>query len=456
MQIDKLKLTNFRKFKELEITFENNMTVLVGLNSSGKTSVLDALKIGLWSYVSGYNLGSFSNISTGIQISDVRLQRDSTENMEYMLNSSVELFGDAFGVEHWSRYRESIRKATKTKDDKYAKRLKEEAKKQEKIIFSDSIENKTLPIVCYYGTGRLWSQKNLTNLSKKLDSEKYSKTFAYRDCLEPSSSFKHFIEWYTHIFKRYREAQIKNLEKNSFVNDIDKRLIDPIKVIQTTVNSMIEKHTGWKNLAYSEEMEQEIILENDQKGKLKVNMLSDGIRNIVSLAADIAYRCYKLNPHLGEDAARKTDGIVLIDEIDMHLHPQWQQNIIGDLQEAFPSIQFVITTHSPQVLSTVPSKSIRILEDDRVYEAPKGTQGAESSRILKRVLGVDPRPLNHKVTQKLNRYLELVYSDDYASDDAKVLRDELNEIFADEEPALLEADLYIENKEWERELEKDK
>ena len=456
MQIDKLKLTNFRKFKELDISFEKNMTVLVGLNSSGKTSILDALKIGLWSYVSGYSLGSFSSISTGIQISDVRLQRDSSENMEYMLNSSVELFGDAFGVEHWTRYRESIRKATKTKDDKYAKKLRDEAKKQEKIIFSELHEQNTLPIVCYYGTGRLWSQKNLTNISKKIENEKYSKTFAYRDCLEPSSSFKHFIEWYTHIFKKYREAQIKNLEKNTLVNDIDKRLVEPIKVIQSTVNSMIEKYTGWKNLAYSEEMEQEIILESEEKGKLKVNMLSDGIRNIVSLVADIAYRCYKLNPHLGEDAARKTDGIVLIDEIDMHLHPQWQQNIIGDLQEAFPSIQFIITTHSPQVLSTVPSKSIRILEDDKVYEAPKGTQGAESSRILKRVLGVDPRPLNHKVTQKLNRYLELVYSDNYASDDAKVLRNELNEIFADEEPALLEADLYIENKEWEKELEKDK
>jgi len=288
-----------------------------------------------------------------------------------------------------------------------------------------------------------------------MDNEVYSKTFAYRDCLDPSSSFKHFAQWYIHIFKSYRESQIKNLEKGISIDDVGSNLVNPIRVIQKAVNSAIEKHTGWKDLAYSEEMEQEIVLSNDDKGMLKVNMMSDGVRNIVSLVADIAYRCYKLNPHLGLNAALKTEGIVLVDEIDMHLHPQWQQSVVSDLKEAFPKIQFVMTTHSPQVLSTVPSSSIRIIEEDSVFTAPKGTEGAEASRILKRVLGVDPRPQENKVTKMLNSYLDLVYENKWEDEKAKYLRKKLNETFGDEEPMLSEADLYIENKIWELKFEKD-
>ena len=88
------------------------------------------------------------------------------------------------------------------------------------------------------------------------------------------------------------------------------------------------------------------------------------------------------------------------------------------------------------------------------HHAPKGTKGAESSRILKRVLGVEVRPQNDKNTQLLNRYLELVYADKWLSEEAKAKRQELDNIYADEEPALTEADLYIENREWEKEIEK--
>ncbi|MGB8922932.1 MAG: AAA family ATPase [Pseudomonas sp.] len=94
---------------------------------------------------------------------------------------------------------------------------------------------------------------------------------------------------------------------------------------------------------------------------LKVSQLSDGIRNIVALAADIAYRCIKLNPHLGITAPHQCTGVVLIDEVDMHLHPAWQQTVIPDLLGAFPNIQFIVTTHSPQVITSVQAKCIRVL-----------------------------------------------------------------------------------------------
>jgi len=431
------------------------VTLIVGKNSAGKTTVLDAMKVALWPYISGYDLGSTTSTVSSIQIADVRLEKEESGKMEYRLNSSIEVFGNFFGITKWERYRESIKKGTKTKEDNYSKKLKKKAAKHEENIFSDDPKIELLPIICYYGTGRLWSQKSLTKSSKKMDNEVYSKTFAYRDCLDPSSSFKHFAQWYIHIFKSYREAQIKNIENNRAIEDVNSNLVNPIKVIQKAVNSAIEKHTGWKDLAYSEEMEQEIVLSNDEKGMLKVNMMSDGVRNVVSLVADIAYRCYKLNPHLGLNAALATEGIVLVDEIDMHLHPQWQQSIVSDLKEAFPKVQFIMTTHSPQVLSTVDSSSIRIIDEDSVFSAPKGTEGAEASRILKRVLGVNPRPQENRITKMLSRYLESVYEDKWDDEDTKKLRVKLDETFGDEEPLLHEADLYIENKIWEQTLEKD-
>ena len=79
------------------------------------------------------------------------------------------------------------------------------------------------------------------------------------------------------------------------------------------------------------------------------------------MAADIAYRMARLNPDLGENVALQTPGVVLIDEVDMHLHPSWQQTVINDLTRAFPLVQFIVTTHSPQLLTSVPPESIRIL-----------------------------------------------------------------------------------------------
>jgi predicted ATP-binding protein involved in virulence len=194
-------------------------------------------------------------------------------------------------------------------------------------------------------------------------------------------------------------------------------------------------------------------LNHDEYGVLKVELLSDGIRSVLAMVGDIAYRCIKLNPHLGLNAAKETQGVIMIDEVEMHLHPAWQQTVLVDLIKAFPKIQFIVTTHSPQVISTVPSHQIRILDENNVYSAEAGTQGAESSRILKRIFGVDPRPQNNPTTKLLIKYLDLVYSDKWGEIEAKDIRQELDAIYQGNEPMLTEADLYIENRQWELDIE---
>jgi predicted ATP-binding protein involved in virulence len=167
------------------------------------------------------------------------------------------------------------------------------------------------------------------------------------------------------------------------------------------------------------------------------------------LVADLAFRCMRLNSFMGENAVQETKGIVLIDEVDQHLHPGWQQRILQAVRRAFPKIQFIVTTHSPEVLSTVESRQIRILKDGKCYGAPPGALGAESSRLLQTVLGLKSlRPPVNEVDE-LNEYLELVYTGRWKDPRAIALRQKLDQLYQGEEPALLEADLQIENQEWE-------
>jgi predicted ATP-binding protein involved in virulence len=119
------------------------------------------------------------------------------------------------------------------------------------------------------------------------------------------------------------------------------------------------------------------------------------------------------------------------------------------LRNAFPKVQFIVTTHSPEVLSTVESQQIRILDNSKCYGAPAGSLGAESSRLLQTVFGLKSlRPPVNEVDE-LNEYLELVYTGRWKDPRAVALRQKLDQLYQGEEPALLEADLHIENQEWE-------
>src|SRR5207249_2270078 len=109
--------------------------------------------------------------------------------------------------------------------------------------------------------------------------------------------------------------------------------------------------TGWSDLTWPLGQRSLGVRHRDH-GLLPLSVLSDGVRNMVALVADLARRCASLNPHLGEAVAQLTPGVLLIDEVDMHLHPRWQQQVVDLLRRAFPSLQMVLSTHSPHVLST--------------------------------------------------------------------------------------------------------
>ncbi|WP_432744081.1 AAA family ATPase [Methylobacter sp. G7] len=463
MKLKKLEITNFRCFESLSIDLDEQLAVLVAKNGQGKSLVLDAIRIGLWSFVGGFDLAhtGYNDPANAISVDDVRMLRKPDRQMVRQLPCKITLQGDVdtslierqnpMQARTWTRFRESEAPRTKTKDDGASKKINILASIVQDRIRDSESSDVDLPVIGYYGTGRLWSQKRLTERKINQGADFYMRLFAYRDCLDPASSYKHFADWFTWIFESYREDQIKQTEKG-LSSAMNSKWKDTIFVVQQAINDVLQEETGWHNLEYSVSDEKSLILNHDRHGKLKVGQLSDGIRGVLAMVGDIAYRCIKLNPHLSLNAAKESSGIVMIDEVEMHLHPAWQQTILSNLIKAFPKIQFIVTTHSPQVISTVPSHQIRILADNRVTSAEAGTQGAEASRILNEVFGVELRAQNLEIVQKLNRYLELIDDDKWDMEEALTLRQALDEWSRGNEPELVKADIDIRMKEFQRQL----
>lgn len=459
MKIDKVIIKNFRCFEQLEVTFHPQMTVLIAPNGAGKTTILDAVRIAMWPFVKGFDLGSQTGKAATIQIDDVRLRRFD-QNMEPALPAEIEAFSNSemnILPISWLQSRDKIAPRTTTKGDTFTTQLTNIAKKYQSIIyksskstkiasesFSQSVENINLPLIVYLGTGRLWYQGRYSSEAQdqKLDNSVYSRFWGYQNCLTATSSYKQFQSWYSWVYRSHRELQITQLEGQLKPQDEEaqRNFSAAIKVVQTSINKLTQKLTGWHDLQYRASMGQQLVMEHPEQGYIPLSLLSDGLRNMVAMISDIAFRCIKLNPHLGEKAAIETSGIVLIDEVDMFLHPTWQQRVLSSLMEAFPKLQFIVTTHSPQVISTVHSDSIRVIGENYkgklIASKPLAhTYGNPSNQVLESVMLVDPQP-PIKEKEMLEQLTELVDQGKGNTELAQSLLTELTALLGDTHPQL--------------------
>ena len=158
--------------------------------------------------------------------------------------------------------------------------------------------------------------------------------------------------------------------------------------------------------------------------------MSDGYKNTLSMIGDIAYRMAVLNPTLGNQVLEKTPGVVLIDEIDLHLHPQWQQTILNDLHAIFPEVQFIVSSHAPAVINSVPKEQIRILDNGKIYMPVAQTYGRDANSILREVMQVSDRP----VAVKLRMDLFYAYMDEKKYQEADKVLKEIENIVGATDP----------------------
>ena len=430
MKLEQLTLQNYRCFESLTIQLHPELTVLIAPNGAGKTTVLDAARVAVWPFVKGFDLGSQTGKAATIQPSDVRLCQQSDGNMEPQLPSSITATGrylPQMEAQTWTQTRERIKAGTNTLTDKTTKQITAAATDLEQQARQGQGDI-TLPLVSYLGTSRLWFEGRFTSEAKDtvLDRAQYSRTSGYLNCLSYASSFKAFTAWYGWVYRSYLESQIHALQRKEALDATGQRFEHMVQVVQQAVDALVKNATGWHRLEYSQRHHQQLVMDHPQHGVMPVDMLSDGLRNAIAMVADLAFRAYKLNPQLGKEAALQTPGIALIDEVDMFLHPSWQQTILGSLRAAFPKLQFIVTTHSPQVLTTVPRDNIRILDQDEngrigVRTPDFSPLAHESGDALAKIMGTHREP-PLALQDDIRRYEQLVRAGQEQTEAAQTLR----------------------------------
>lgn len=443
LRLDRLELRNFRCFHEIAINFHEHLTVIVANNGQGKTAILDAIAIALGPFVGAFDDGK----DRAFERDDIRLLRAATGNRMELVDGGVTLLATGV-VGHqdasWKRQLAGPKSRTTRKD---AQALTEVGKKLQSQVRQETEAMTTatcLPLVAYYPTDRLWNIRRLPY--KRLP--RTSRMVGYTHCLESGSDFHLMADWFRYwsVNSLNRRLKAQQEGKKILPNEFD----NAIEAVRNAINLCL-KPSGWGDMDYSLERE-EIVACHPQYGELPVGMLSDGIRSMLTLVADIAFRMVKLNPNLGPYAATQTGGIVLIDEVDMHLHPSWQQTVLTSLREAFPRVQFVVTTHSPQVLTSVPAECIRLLQRDTdaetgnalmsVQEFHVQTQGVASSTVLAEVMDTDPVP-DIEPAQWLSRYKALIEQSGQGSPEGVELKAKLVDHFGESHPLMLECERLI-------------
>ena len=438
-RLNSLLLRNYRCFPELEVRFHPALTVVVAPNGSGKTAILDAVAVALRLFVDTIQsrLGSL-----GFDHDDIRLQLGPDGTMNPALPTSFEADGSISECPlTWSRTLESDKPRAKTTFVD-ALSLKEAATTLRKHLqdFNDAkrTDSPVLPIFAYYGTGRLFGAHKLTKKKAKAGGGT-NRLLGYEDCLSSASRYKYFQDW----FERFsRVAQQEKTDGKSSPHAPREKL----EAVTSAVNALLEP-SGWQNLSW-DFADNQIVATHPEHGTLPVDHLSDGIRNMIGMVGDIAHRCTRLNPQLGAQAARQTHGIVMVDEVDMHLHPEWQHVVIQSLRDAFPMIQLIVTTHSPQVVSTVKPESLRVLRRDAAGkwiadDNVPNTYGHSNSRSLEAVMGGRAYPEHLPAVAELREYQRLVGADQHDSPRALELRTNLEAVWGKHDPELQLADVGI-------------
>ncbi|TLS82022.1 DUF2813 domain-containing protein [Photobacterium damselae subsp. damselae] len=403
MKIKALTLKNFRGFKKFECSFRPGINVLVGLNGFGKSSLLDAITVAYGQFMSGFG----TSTDRAIRDNDIHLGKISTEEHGFTMESqfpvviSAQSFGDYvddFPLE-WSRAR-NTQKSTGTK----VPELTNVAKRLQKIVQNGG--QPSLPVIACYGTDRLWKQSFETS-SEMPKLGKTSRLEGYRDWDKPSSGYKTFANWLYQetmaSFEQLMKQQQQRMAGNVVLNNIHEAHLN---ALQQAIDAVLEP-SGWSNVHYSA-TEKQVVATHEVQGNVPISLLSDGVRNMIGMVADISRRAIQLNPQLGDHVIREAHGIVLIDEVDMHLHPQWQRSILGGLQKAFPNIQFIVTTHSPLVISDIKNVHVNLLDNSEKATQVPELYGQDANSVLLEIMDTDIR--NAEINEKLG---DLLYTKCY-------------------------------------------
>ncbi|KQU67194.1 MULTISPECIES: AAA family ATPase [unclassified Rhizobacter] len=422
MRLDTLRLKNFRCFEDREFRLHPQFNLVIGENGAGKTSFMEAAAIAMGSWLLGFG----GHDSRNIRERDVRVLREVVAS-RYRELPQYPVRVDASGVVQiavinrqedgsvryppsgeankpnpwersveWSRSLERPRgRTTRTGSAD----LKKVAETLAQAVMAQT--PRVLPLIRYFGAGRLWETVRDSDhkaLSKHRGKQPAELSGDADDLDRLLAESMRLAE----PFYGYRMSVDKRCNPDDLIRWMGVERRTEIDRGEASVALALVYRTIEKMLPEAESVRFEVasntLMFNHRNGsKNSFDELSDGYRNVLAIVADLAIKAVMLNPQLADHALDYTPGIVLIDELDLHLHPIWQRRIIEDLRRTFPMLQFICTTHSPFLI-----QSLRTGEELLVLDGQSAAQ-LDNMSVEDIARGI----MNVENPQTSNRYGEM-------------------------------------------------
>ncbi len=467
LRLDSLSLFNFRRFKELTIKFDEKLTVIIGDNGAGKTSFADAMA-NVFSWFNN-NLEKENVSGNFIKQTDVNVK--ATDFSEVTCR---------FKLDQNNRFETSL--ALPVPGYTGDKSNDVNVIKQFGAIYRSSAKNEsiTFPLLAYYSVERSDFELKTSVTEKASGDDKDNRYSALKDALKGTGKLDDFSQLYIELVNLAEGEESKEIkELKGDINALQRTIDDVYQgktpqendpftamlnskkelladLVKSVASAKYQKHLSFVNEAIEKLVPDVKNLEVDRSSgkprifvenfgnKVNIAQLSQGQKMLVALTGDLARRLVKLNPN--SDKPLHAHGIVVIDEIELHLHPKWQQEIMIGLQTTFPNLQFIVTTHSPQVLSTVDHKCIRQISLDKngqpIIDTPTfQTKGVTSASILARIMGTNSVP------EKLEEAIWLTDFSRYLKENNEELRElvfeKIKMHFGDNHPVVVECESQV-------------
>ncbi|MBF9222966.1 AAA family ATPase [Hymenobacter ruricola] len=424
MKIERLELHNFRFFAKGTFSFPAPFTVLIGENGRGKSALLHGLRIAAGAWLLGFK----ETERLHIEPEDIRRVETDTRFVP-QFPAVVRATGIVENqLVTWARQRNDFKGGLGRTGWAEAKSLIDLARHSDEQT-NAARQEIALPVLVYFSTARLWVGAKKAVALKTKGSKIQD---GYAQALTPDhkrsgpASRTVALGWMKKMYLKMLEEQAASFQTLNYEGPASLSELEKMKQLfghsaaAVLLGAVFQAITtcvpDWTYLSWD--------LENDdlsglyrrpdaEPERVPLYYLSDGLRTMAGMVAEIAYRCAILNGHLGAAAIRESRGVVLIDELDMHLHPNWQRHVVRDLKLAFPNLQFVVTTHSPFIVQSLDSLELINLDHPSDVQ-PKDLRLEE---VATEVMNVDSALSieNEQAEQQALGYLQRLHAADQAT-----------------------------------------
>ena len=404
MKLKSITIQNFKGIENLTLNLEEKTTIFFGINGAGKSAILRAVDL------------IYANIIAKLTASSKKLAELDYDDISYgKSKASIDaVFAFEDGTE--IKYGRSIDRAVGKKHNLIQLRLL--IKKFEDLYivkgyddgqgnWIEEVDNKNMPVFVNYGVNRIVLNVPLRVSNK----EKFTKLSAFDKAIESTIDFRNLFKWFRN------QEDIENQEKVRKNNQYEDKSLSAVK------HAMLAMLDGFEDIHIDR---RPLSMKVKKNGKyLKINQLSDGEKCTIALFGDLARRMALANPQRSNPL--EGSGVVLIDELDLHMHTSWQRKVLNVLKTTFPNIQFIITTHSPQILGEGDDaiNLFYIDRDDKKMSVKSFASfiGWDANVILEEVMGTD------SVNQEIKKMIEKMYFciENKEFDEAEKLADILDE-----------------------------